>query len=65
MKRVSLLEVLSFVWGYWRQLPFRLELTGVAVFAAVFAEILIPDRAAELMTAVEHFARGEGAIEPA
>ena len=63
--RVSVPKVLRFVWGYWRQLPFRFAFIVLGSATAVVLEILIPDRAAELMSALEAFASGDGSIDPA
>ncbi len=64
-KRVSIFEVLAFIWGYWRQLPVRFTLMMIGVGCSVALEILIPDRAAELISAVESFAAGTAPIDPA
>ena len=45
-ERVSVLDVLRFVWSYWRQLPVRLALIIVGVLVAVLLEIQIPERSA-------------------
>ena len=65
MSRVSVFEVLAFVWRYWRRLPIRLTLIVIGVALAVYLEILIPDRAAQLMSAVESAVRDAGAAKPA
>ncbi len=54
--RVSILEVLAFVWGYWRQLPISLALVVLGVAVGVYLEIQIPDRAAALLSGIEHSA---------
>ncbi|MBW2362185.1 MAG: ABC transporter ATP-binding protein [Deltaproteobacteria bacterium] len=56
MRRVSVLDVFSFVWSYWRQFPLRFWSIVAGVFLAVALEIQVPALAAGLLTSVERFA---------
>lgn len=64
-ERVSVANVIRFVWSYWRMLPVRFALIIAGVLAAIALEIQVPDRAARLMNAIERFSNGQAGLEPA
>jgi len=65
VKSVSVLDVLAFLWSHWRRLPIRFALVVTGAATAVVLEVLIPDRTAALMTAVEQAAQGAAPIDRA
>jgi ATP-binding cassette subfamily B protein len=52
-ERTSVAEVMRFVSGYWRELPWRCAGMLVGVAAGVVLEVQVPRLSAELVTAVE------------
>lgn len=64
-QRVAFVRVCAFVWGYWRQLPRRFAVIVAGVLLAVYLEIQIPARSAELVVAIEDFASGTAALDSA
>jgi len=63
--RVSLVDVIAFVWGYWRRRPFRFATIVLAVSTTVLLEVLVPDRAAALLSSVEDFVGATAPIDAA
>jgi ATP-binding cassette subfamily B protein len=64
-QRVSIADVLRFVWSYWRELPVRFALIVGGVLTAVALEIQIPNQVARLTHAVEQFMDGAADLSPA
>ncbi len=64
-ERVAFAQVFAFVWGYWRQFPVRFGLICGGVLAAVYLEIQIPARSAELVMSIERFGAGAGPLASA
>jgi ATP-binding cassette, subfamily B, bacterial len=59
----SFLLVLRFVWSYWRQFPARFAGIVGGVLLAVFLEIQIPARSADLVMAMERFGAGRATLD--
>ncbi len=51
-RRVSFLQVVAFVWSYWRRLPVRFCLIVAGALTAVTLEVQIPRLAADLVSAM-------------
>ena len=64
-RAVSFTEVFLFVWGYWRQQPAKFALIIAGVVLSILLEVQIPDRSAELVTAVLHIGEGPSALSQA
>ena len=64
-RKVSFLQVAGFVWSYWRRLWFRFALIVAGALGAVFLEVQVPARAADLMQQARNYAAGEAEIEVA
>jgi ATP-binding cassette subfamily B protein len=64
-ERIAFAQVFAFVWRYWRLFPVRFALIAGGVLLAVFLEIQIPARSAELVTAIERFGAGAGPLDTA
>ncbi|MEQ8858059.1 MAG: ABC transporter ATP-binding protein [Pseudomonadales bacterium] len=64
-ERVAFVQVFAFVWGYWRQFPVRFTAICSGVLLAVYLEIQIPARSAELVTAIERFGSGGATLDGA
>lgn len=64
-ERVEFLQVFAFVWRYWRQFPARFGVIVAGALIAVYIEIQIPARSAELVIAMERFGAGAAAIDDA
>ena len=64
-ERVSVANVIRFVWSYWRGLPVRFALVVAGVLIAIALEIQVPDRAARMMNAIERFGTGQADLDPA
>lgn len=61
-REVSFVEVFLFVWSYWRQQPAKFALIVAGVGLGVLFEVQIPDRSADLVTAVLHIGEGSSAL---
>ena len=64
-RAVSFTEVFLFVWSYWRQQPAKFALMIAGVALSILLEVQIPDRSAELVTAVLHIGEGPSALAQA
>ena len=64
-RAVSFTEVFLFVWSYWRQQPAKFALIIAGVVLSILLEVQIPDRSAELVTAVLHIGEGPSALSQA
>ena len=64
-RAVSFTEVFLFVWRYWRQQPAKFALIIAGVLLSILLEVQIPDRSAELVTAVLHVGEGPSALSEA
>ncbi len=64
-RAVSFTEVFLFVWRYWRQQPAKFALTIAGVLLSILLEVQIPDRSAELVTAVLRIGEGPAALSQA
>ncbi|MCP4006838.1 MAG: ABC transporter ATP-binding protein [bacterium] len=64
-ERTSVLEVLSFVWGYWRSVPLRSAGMLAGTSLGVLLEVQIPRVSAELVVATEKHLSGSGSPEAA
>ncbi len=64
-RAVSFTEVFLFVWSYWRRQPAKFALIVGGVALSVLFEVQIPDRSAELVTAVLHIGEGRSALAQA
>ncbi len=64
-ERIAFAQVFAFVWRYWRQFPVRFGVIVAGVLLAVYLEIQIPARSAELVTAIERFGAGALPLDPA
>ena len=64
-REASVVEVLMFVWSYWRQVPYRFAGMVVGVFIAVALEVQIPRLSAELISVCERMLRGLAEAEAA
>ncbi len=64
-RSVSFTEVFLFVWSYWRQQPAKFALMIAGVALSILLEVQIPDRSAELVTAVLHIGEGPSALAQA
>lgn len=64
-KRVSVAEVVAFVWRYWQKVPlkFAAVVTGVALVISI--ELYIPIASSNLVLAVQAFAEGRQSMEAA
>ena len=65
MERVSVIDVIRFVWSYWRRLPLRFAAIVGGVLVTLALEIQIPAVSARLMSAVERFVNGQASIADA
>ena len=61
----SALEVLGFVWGYWRRLPIRFGGMLFGTTLAVVLEVQIPRLSADLVTAAEQRLSGASGLDAA
>jgi ATP-binding cassette, subfamily B, bacterial len=61
----SFLQVVRFVWGYWRQFSARFAVIVTGVLTAIVLEIQIPARSADLVMAMERFGAGRAGIDGA
>lgn len=59
-ERIAFVQVFLFVWRYWTRFPVRFTLIVSGVLLAVYLEILIPARSAELVTALQGATPGSG-----
>jgi ATP-binding cassette, subfamily B, bacterial len=57
--------VCAFVWSYWRQFPVRFAGIVGGVLLAVYLEIQIPARSADLVVAIERFGSARAEIDSA
>lgn len=57
-ERIAFGQVFGFVWRYWQLFPVRFAVICSGVLAAVYLEIQIPARSAELVMAIERFGAG-------
>jgi ATP-binding cassette subfamily B protein len=57
-ERTSVREVMAFVWGYWRTVPWRATGMGVGTTLGVLLEIQIPRVSADLVVATERHLSG-------
>ena len=64
-RAVSFTEVFLFVWSYWRQQPAKFALILAGAVVSILLEVQIPDRSAELVTAVLHIGEGPSALAQA
>ncbi len=64
-QRIAFAQVFGFVWRYWTRFPVRFALIVSGVLLAVYLEILIPARSAELVTALQSATDGSSSLEPA
>ena len=64
-RAVSFTEVFLFVWRYWRQQPAKFALIVAGVVLSILLEVQIPDRSAELVTAVLRIGEGPSALSQA
>lgn len=62
-RRIAFGQVLGFVWHYWARFPVRFAGIVGGVLLAVYLEILIPARSAELVTALQQ--ASDSGIDPA
>ena len=62
---VSFIQVFLFVWRYWRRQPVKFALIVAGVALSVLLEVQIPDRSAELVTAVVGTGDGQSGLEQA
>ena len=62
---VSFTQVFLFVWRYWRRQPVKFALIVGGVALSVLLEVQIPDRSAELVTAVVGMGDGQSGLEQA
>jgi ATP-binding cassette, subfamily B, bacterial len=60
--RIQFLQVFAFVWRYWQLFPARFGLIVGGVLVAVYVEIQIPARSADLVVAMERFGAGHGGL---
>lgn len=63
--RVAFGQVFAFVWGYWRAFPVRFALIAGGVLSAVYLEIQIPRRSADLVVAIERLGNGAALMDDA
>ena len=64
-ERIAFAQVLAFVWRYWRLFPLRFGVIVGGVLLAVYLEIQIPARSAELVTSIERFGAGAAPLDRA
>ena len=58
MQRISFLQVFAFVWRYWRHFPVRFSVIVSGVLLAVWLEIQVPARSAELVMVIQGLGAG-------
>ncbi|HEX7035588.1 MAG TPA: ABC transporter ATP-binding protein [Pseudomonadales bacterium] len=56
--RIAFTEVAAFVWRYWLKFPVRFTLIVAGVLLAVYLEVQIPARSADLVVRIERFGSG-------
>jgi len=64
-ERIAFAQVFRFVWRYWQLFPLRFAGICIGVLAAVYLEVQIPARSAELVMAIERFGAGAVSIDGA
>ena len=64
-RTVSFVEVSLFVWSYWRRQPAKFAVIMVGVGLSILLEVQIPDRSAELVTAVLNIGEGPSGLAQA
>ena len=58
-KSASFIEVMRFVWSYWRKMPVRFAFMVFATMSCVFLEVLIPQLSANLVIVIQKSMSGQ------